>query len=214
MKFFFVPVVLAFSIGASAQHRMTQLGLSSVSGFYSYGEGQGSLNNVVRLSLGMSFQLKTIDTVKKSGMVYEINFNNPTAYYKNAVTSNSILEVNDVYMNANFILPIFFLYRPRIQHFFGVGFGVGTLMWRDYIDENHTLLDYNNTTLEEVHFGNCWTTAFMLDYGMDYKLSKRTAFSVGVRYVLDGPVHAGKLAYVVTQGSGLNVSFGLSYIFK
>jgi hypothetical protein len=118
------------------KNRIKKFSASIQSNFYSYGEGQGSLNNVVRLAEGLSFTYKTYDSVKARGMIYEFVSNTTTGYYKNILSSNSILEVSDIYTNINFIFPVLILHRNKIEHCIGAGIGIGTLAGRDYLDEN------------------------------------------------------------------------------
>jgi hypothetical protein len=56
-------------------------------------------------------------------MIYELLTNNTTAYYKKVLNGNSILKVNDLHTNLNFIFPFLILHQKRIEHCFGVGVG-------------------------------------------------------------------------------------------
>jgi hypothetical protein len=73
-------ILLANSV--IAQNRVNKISANLVTNFYSYGDGQGHMNNVVRLREDLSISYKTYDTVKNSGMIYEVLVSNPTAYYK------------------------------------------------------------------------------------------------------------------------------------
>lgn len=209
-----VSLILALTImnNLLAQSRFNKLAVNNFSNFYTYGDGKGSLNNVVRLSESFGFSFKTYDTIKKRGMIYELMTNNPTAYYKNVLPNNT-LEVNDIYVNLNLIFPILIAYKERIEHSIGVGVGAGTLADREYSDENNTLLPFNSTNFKQVRFGKYWTTNLLLDYEMSLKFSGRIYLNLGMRYNTSTPVHSGQLEYTISQGMGLMFKYGLAYRF-
>lgn len=198
----------------SAQNRVNKLSVSIQSNFYTYGEGRGSLNDVLRLAEGVSITYKTYDSVKSKGMIYEFVTNTTSGYYKNILSNNSVLEVSDIYTNLNFIFPILILHSNKIEHCFGAGIGVGTLAGRDYIDEKNKILPYNSTTFKEIKFGKYWTSSFMLDYELDLKISKRIGLNLGLRYTTATPINSGKADYLITQGTGLSFKYGLFFQFK
>ena len=215
MRTLILLTAMFFYQNANSQHRINKFSASILSNLYSYGEGQGSLNNVVRLSEGLAFTFKTYDTVKKhKGMIYEFTANTTTAYYKNIIGNNSVLEVNDLHTNINLIFPMFIFYKKDIEHCFGIGIGIGTLAGRDYLDENNNFLPYNSTNLKDIKFGKYWTSSFMLDYELDLKFSKRLGLNLGLRYTTETPVHSGNTQYVITQGTGLSFKYGIFYQFK
>lgn len=214
MRIFFLLLFIASGTLSKSQYRVNKLSLTAQTNFYSYGEGQGSLNNVVRLGEGFGVNFKTYDTIRKKGMIYELNLTNPTAYYKNVLGPNTVLEVNDLYANLNLIMPMLILYQEKIEHTLGVGISFGTLAGRDYYDENNNVLPYNTTNFKEVKFGRYWTTSFILDYELGLKFGKRYGFNLGFRYNIVAPVHNGNLAYLISQGTGITFKYGLFYQFK
>ena len=203
-----------FLISSYSQTRVNKFAIFVPSNFYSYGEGQGSLNNVVRNSEAMAFRYTTYDTLKKKGMVYELLFNTVTGYYKNIISSNTILEVYDLHINANFILPMVIFYKKNMEHFLGTEIGIGALVFRDYLDENNTILPYNSSTLKELKFGKYWSSTFILDYNFDLKITKKIGFDLGLRYYTTIPFFEKAADYKVTQGTGISFKFGLSFQFK
>lgn len=214
MRYLTISFILFFSTSLIAQNRLNKLSLNVLSNLYSYGEGQGSLNNVVRLAEDINIRYKTYDTVKAKGMVYELAITNRVGYYKNVLNGSSILEVNDTHINTNFILPIIIMHRKNMEHNLGVGIGVGTLMYRDYNDENNIVLPYNTTNLKELQFGRYFTSSLILDYEFNFNLSKKIGFALGLRYTTSTPVHSGNLNYLVSQGTGIGFKYGVFYKFK
>lgn len=212
MRYFLLICIITFGSHINAQ-RVHKFSTNIQSNFYSYGEGYGSLNDVVRLAEGISFTYKTIDTSKAKGMIYEFTANTTSAYYQNILSGNSILEVSDFYTNLNFIFPILILQTKRIEQCIGVGIGIGALASRDYLDENNNVLNYNSTTLKELKFGRYFTNGLLLDYQIDIKLSKRIGFNLGARYTTSTPIHKGDANYIVTQGTGLSFKYGVFYQF-
>ncbi len=213
MKYVILMVVF-FSTSASAQNRVNKLSLSLLTNLYSYGEGQDHLNNVVRLGEGFGFTYKTYDTVKKRGMIYELMSNITTAYYKNILSASSVLEVNDLHLNLNLILPIIIFYKRNMEHSLGVGIGIGTLIGRDYLDENNNILAYNTTNLKELKFGKYYTSSLMLDYEFNLKFTKKIGMNVGIRYSTATPVQSNRSNYLISQGTGLGFKYGVFYQFK
>jgi hypothetical protein len=205
-------ILLANSV--IAQNRINKISANLVTNFYSYGDGQGHMNNVVRLREDLSISYKTYDTVKNSGMIYEVLVSNPTAYYKNILPGNSILEVNDLYANLNIIFPFLILHSKRIEHSFGAGIGIATLGSREYYDENNNQLPYNSTNLKEIKFGSYWHATGLLDYELNLKFSRKIGVNFGIRYTSDAPFHKGNSTYVFTQGTSVGFKFGMFYQFK
>ncbi len=207
---FFVAIIL-FSSHISAQQRVNKFSVNLITNLYSYGDGQGHLNNVVRLAEDINFRYKTYDTIKGKGMIYELAVADRQGYYKNVLAGNSVLEVSDLYANANFIFPVFIIRKKNMEHFFGAGLGIGTLISRDYADETNTVLPYNLTSLKEVKFGCYWTSALILDYEYNFNLSKKVGFSLGLRYTTSTPVHSGNLTYTTSQGTSIGFKYGLFF---
>jgi hypothetical protein len=207
-------VAVLFTSCITAQSRVKKLSINSHTSFYSYGEGQGHLNNVVRLAEDIGITYKTYDTVKKKGMIYELSTMNTTAYYKNILPGNAVLEVNDLFTNFNFIFPMLLLYQGSVDQIFGVGLGIGTLAGRDYLDDNNNLLPYNTTNFKEVKFGKYWTGSLMLDYELSMKFYKRIGLNLGLRYTAPAPVHSNDLNFTISQGTGLTFKFGMFYQLK
>ncbi len=214
MRYLTISIAIFFSTSLIAQNRVNKLSLNALSNLYTYGEGQGSLNNVVRLGEDINIRYKTYDTVKSKGMIYELTVANRTGYYKNVLTGNTILEVNDLHANLNFIFPILIMHKKNMEHSLGVGVGLGTLMARDYYDENNVVLAYNTTYLKEVKFGRYFTSSLLLDYEFNFNLSKKIGFLFGLRYTTSTPVHSGNLSYLVSQGTGIGFRYGVFYKFK
>lgn len=214
MRYVILLILIINCGNIKSQSKVKKLSASIQSNFYTYGEGRGSLNNVVRLAEGLSFTYKTYDTVKGKGMIYEFVTNTTSGYYKNVLSSNSVLEVNDIYTNLNFIFPLLILHTSKIEHCLGAGFGVGTLAGRDYLDENNNVIPYNSTTFKQLNFGKYWTSSFMLDYELDLKFSKRIGVNLGLRYTTATPINSGKSNYIITQGTGISFKYGLFYQFK
>lgn len=209
ISIFFLSVV-------NAQHRINKLSISTFANFYSFGEAGGHLNNVVRFDIPFSIAFKTFDTVKRSGMVYELMFNNVIAYYKNILPNNNTLEVNDLFVNTNFIFPMLVFYnnKTKMEHFLGVGLSLGTLAGRDYYDESNKALDYNTTAFKELKFGKYWTSALLLDYQFDFKLDKRLGCTMGLRYATSTVFSSKKTDYTISQGTSFAFKYGLFYQFK
>lgn len=216
MKYKLLLISLLFWSITHAQHRMTKLSVNTFANFYSFGEAGGHLNNVVRFDIPFSIAFKTFDTVKRSGMVYELMFNNITAYYKNILPSNNTLEVSDLFVNANFIFPMLVFYnnKTKMEHFLGVGLSLGNLAGRDYYNESNKALDYNTTSFKELKFGKYWTAALLLDYQFDFKLDKRLGFSMGLRYATSSVFSIKKTDYTISQGTSFAFKYGLFYLLK
>jgi hypothetical protein len=210
----FFIVIIFFSAHVSAQQRVNKLSVNMLNNLYSYGDGQGHLNNVVRLAEDINFRYKTYNTVKRKGMIYELEVTNRQGYYKNVLPGNSVLEVSDLYANANLIFPVFIIHKKNMEHSFGTGIGVGTLMSRDYTDETNTVLLYNSTSLKEVKFGRYYTSALILDYEYNFNLSKKVGFALGLRYTTSTPVHSSNLTYTISQGTNIGFKYGLFYKFR
>ncbi len=121
-------------------------------------------------------------------MIYELLTNNTIGYYKNVLSGDSILEVDDLHANLLFIFPMYIFYNKRITHSIGIGVGVGTILGRDYYGENNKLLDYNNTNLKEIKAGTSLTSSILLDYEVDIKFAKRWGYSAGIRLTTASPV--------------------------
>jgi len=198
-----------------AQKKIQKLSVNTFANFYSFGEAGGSLNNATRFDIPFSITYKSIDTAKNKGMVYELLFNNIISYYKNVLPNNNILEVNDLYMNANFIFPMLLFYnKAKMEHFLGVGISVGNLLGRDYVDESHKIIDYNTTTFKELKFGKYWTSSLLLDYQFDFKFDKRLGFNIGVRYATSSVFSSKKVDYRISQGTSFAFKYGLFYQLK
>ncbi len=164
MRYLNLLFILFFSQITIAQSRVNKLSVNAFANFYSYGEGQGYLNNVVRLGDIFGFTYKTYDTIKNKGMIYELNGINTTAYYNNILSGNRVLGVDDTHLNLNFIFPILIFYQKRVDQSFGLGLGISTLAERYYFDENNNELPFNSTNFKEVQFGQYWTASAMLDF--------------------------------------------------
>lgn len=213
MRYKALLIIILFTNSITGQSRVKKLSVNLFTNLYSYGDGQGHLNNVVRLGEDIGFTYKTFDTVKKRGMIYELNTMNTIAYYKDILNSNRVLEVNDLYTNLNFIFPFFILYKERIDQIFGVGIGIGTLAERDYLDENNNLLPYNTINLKEIKLGKYWTSSLILDYELSLKFYKKFGLNLGFRYTTTTPVRKGNLNFIVTQGTSLAFKYGFFYQF-
>lgn len=208
-------IIISFLTNCTiAQSRINKLSVTGFTNFYSYGEGAGHLNDVVRLGETFGLAYKTYDTLKNKGMIYELNGTNTNAYYKNILSGNNVLKVGDTHINLNFIFPIFILYRKGIDQSFGVGLGVGTLAERYYFDEDNNELPFNSTNFKEAQFGRYWTTSAMLDYELSWKWTKKIGINVGLRYTTSTPVNSGDLNFKISQGTGLSFKYGLIYQFK
>ena len=207
--------VLFLSNFSFAQKRVKKISLYTTSNFYSYTQSDGYLNNVVRNSEeGMSFQYKTIDTSKKKGMIYELTSNSTSAYYKNILGSNTILNVTDLHANVNFIFPMIMFYKKSMDHCLSVGIGIGTLAARDYLDESNNLLPYNNSNLKEQQFGKFWTSNIILDYEFDFRMTKKIGCKMGLRYFTPTPISSNNTDYKISQGTGIGIKYGLFYQFR
>ena len=195
-----------------AQNRVNRLSLIAVDNFYSLGQSYGAQNNVVRLGDGFGISFKTYDTVKRSGMKYEFLVTNFEAYYS-SVSPGGSLKVDDTHTTFNFIFPILIMYQRRIEHWFCIGLGIGTVAGRDYYDGNNNLLAYDSTDLKKIEFGKYWEGALLLDYDLNIQWTKRIATDFGFRYTNPVPFHQNDQVYPINQGIAVGFKLGLSYKF-
>jgi len=214
MRYTFIVILILSLVRGHSQSRINKLSVNSLTNFYSYGEGKGPLNTVVRLGEGLAFKFTTYDTVKKSGMMYELSTMNTTAFYKNIISSGSVLEVNDLHANIAFIFPIVIMYQKRMEQSLGFGICITTLLGRDYYDESGNSLPYNSSILPELKAGKYWSGLFMFDYELSLRFSKRMSYNLGLRFTTSSPVQSPISGFEISQGTGIAFKFGMSYKFK
>ncbi len=214
MRFIILFLLLSISLYSVSQNRVNKVSLNYFDNFYSLRSSVGQNNSVVRIGDGMTLNFKTYDTVKKSGMIYELQLNTTNSYYNNVIGTNRLLNVEDLHLNFNFIFPMLLFYKKNLEQSIGVGIGVGTLAARDFLDENNSLLQYNSTTLKEISFGKHWTSSLLLDYEFNFKLTKRIGFNLGLRYSSASPLGSKSGDYLISQGTSIGIRYGLHYQFK
>lgn len=195
-----------------AQNRYHKLSVATDMNMYSYGDSRGSLNNTVRTGIGFTFQWESVDTAKKSGMVYETGLCTTSGYYK-MLPGNNVLEVEDTHLSAGIILPIFILFRGNLTHRLGLGIGVSTLLYRDFYDENGTVLSGTSPNYPDVSAFKYWNPKFHLDYELAVRSGKRSGFIFGTRYNVTRAGSNSANGYKITEGSGVSVKLGLYYRF-
>jgi len=180
-----------------------------MSNLYSYGRHQGPYNNTVRTAIGMAINLEIVDTLKKKGMIYEIGLSPTSGYYNGFAPNNTILEVEDTHANVLLIFPMFILNKNNITHRLGIGIGASTLLYRDYYDENGTLISTNTTNYPDLPAFKFWQPRAVIDYELALRGGKKMGYVFGLRYNIPPPSRGYAGSFIVTEGEGVSIKFGL-----
>lgn len=213
MKILLILFLTLNLLKIQAQDKIHRINVTLNNSLYSYGEGSGYLNNVVRFDEGFGITYKSFNTLKKRGMIYELLFDSRTAYYDNILSNNNKLEVSDFYLNTNLIFPVYTIRKKIFEHWFSAGLGASFLVERDYLDNENNILPYDNSQFKEIKAGKHKSFSFILDYSLDINFSKKIGGILGIRYSTNSFYNDNSTPYIPGKGTDFSMRYGVFYQF-